>query len=301
MLNTAFYPCLQIRNSAFVLYYQSAEPIQRSRKQFKAQEFLRSTYKGEISKCSKRNITRAINLLIQDSPLKWYTNPITNRRNNHRLTFLTLTFSCSEIISLKVGYEKSLKPLLRWLKEVKNVVSYVWKAEFQKRGQLHYHITTNEFIRHDELRNKWNYIQKSNGYLQEYWEKHKHYDPNSSDIHAVYKIKDIESYLIKYVSKSVGQSNDKGKIWGCSENLRGKQYFTYEYIDENNLQALKEAEDKGAVRMLDFVENCEFYKIEKGKDFTIMVNKEDRKLISQYVKSDFKKTTEFLTNLNITK
>ena len=131
-----------------------------------------------------------------------------------RINFITLTFSCSELINLKEGYNNALKPFLRWLKEVQKCDLYVWKAEYQKDtdyygkekvhgGQLHYHITTNKFIHHTEIRNKWNYIQKQNGYLQEYWNKHGHYDVNSTDVHAVYKIKDIESYLIKYVSKSV--------------------------------------------------------------------------------------------------
>ena len=217
-----FVECLQIRNSAFCAYSTPLEPLPRSKKQKFAEKNLSSTYIGEVSKLSKKNISRAINLLLQCSPTVYYTNPLTNRRNHHRLTFLTLTFSCSKIVSLREEYKKSLLPLLRWLKEVKKVENYVWKAEYQKRGQLHYHITTNKFIEWTELRNKWNYIQKQNGYLQEYFEKNKHYDVNSTDVHAVYKIKDIESYLIKYMNKEVISNNNEDNLPINQNKVKGK-------------------------------------------------------------------------------
>ena len=108
---------------------QSAEPIQRSHKQLLTEQNLIDTYKGDISKLSKKNIARAVQLLVMASPWKWYLNPITNSKNRMRINFITLTFSCSELINLKEGYNNSLKPFLRWLKEVQKCELYVWKAE----------------------------------------------------------------------------------------------------------------------------------------------------------------------------
>jgi hypothetical protein len=296
-LNPALYGCLQIRNSAFCYYQQYAEQPERSRKQKLNERNLINTYSGEISRLSKKNISRAVQLLLMASPKVYYINPLTNKKNSHRLTFITLTYSCSNIVVLNEEYKLSLKPFLRWLCEIKGVKNYVWKAEYQKRGQLHYHITTNKFILHHEIKDKWNYIQKSNGYLTEYFDTHGHYNPNSTDVAAVYKINNIEAYLVKYLSKSVGNNTAKGKVWGCSDNLRGKQYFTYDYVPESFIDGIRNAEINGQVHELKDVENCTYWKIDKGKDFYLFFDKSDRKLIENYINSDFKKTIEYLNNL----
>jgi hypothetical protein len=305
----AYFGCLQIRNSALCHYLIPAEPIERSKRQIQNEFNLLSTYSGEISKLAKKNISRAIQLLLQGSPMQWYTNPITGKRNHHRLTFITLTFSCQKIVSLREEYKKSLLPFLRWLKEVQKVVNYVWKAEYQKRGQLHYHITTNKFIAWTEIRNKWNYIQKQNGYLQEYFAKKKSYDANSTDVHAVYKIQDIESYLCKYMMKSVISENEednlsvnqnqvKGKVWGCSENLRGKKYYTLEYVREEIIEAIEEQNKIGAVKKIESIDSCQFWKIQNKKDFTTLFHSSVAKDIQAYAMSEFKTTNEFFNNQN---
>lgn len=304
-----FVDCLQIRNSALCLYSTPLEKLPRSKKQKFTEKNLYNTYKGDISKLSRKNISRAVQLLIQVSPIVWYINPLTGKKNHHRLTFLTLTFSCSKIVSLREEYQKSLLPLLRWLKEVKKVENYVWKAEYQKRGQLHYHITTNKFIEWTELRNKWNYIQKQNGYLQEYFSKHNSYDANSTDVHAVYKIKDIESYLIKYMQKDVVSNNEddklpinenkcKGKVWGCSENLRGKQYYTFFNVSDTILNAVKADEVQGHLKKLDNIDNCTFWKVQAGKDYGELLHKSFVTEIKDYINSPFKSTIEFKKNQN---
>jgi hypothetical protein len=301
--------CVQFRNSAICHYATPAEKLPRSKKQKFAEIHLEKTYKGEVSKLSQKNIARAINLLVQSSPWHWYLNPITNKKNRMRINFITLTFSCSQNISLKIGYSNSLKPFLRWMLEVKKIKNYVWKAEYQKRGQLHYHITTNTFIHHTEIRNKWNYIQKQNGYLQEYWEKNHHYDANSTDVHAVYKIEDIESYLIKYMMKPVSDVDENksatlrnnfssGKVWGCSDNLRGKKYFTIEYADDKIFNAIKNEVANGNLIKSEKIETCNFYKMKKKLTYDKLLHKSTINLIENYAKSEFKTTNEFLNNQN---
>lgn len=295
---------LQIRNSSLCEYFEFAEKKQRTKKQIETKKNLSKTYGGEITVCSRKNISRAIQLLLMGSPRKWYENPITGKRNHHQLTFITVTFSCHSIVKLSEEYEKSLKPFLRWLRERKKVKNYVWKAEYQKRGQLHYHITTNEFIRHDELRQKWNSIQFNNGYLDDYHKLTGHYNAPSTEIDAVYKVENIESYLIKYLQKEVKSedkeaqddlenNNVRGKIWGCSENLRGKKYYTIQNVDIPIYQAIQSKIDNGIIYELPDIEHCRFFKCKKKKDFKNLLNKNDIKTIIDYAKSDFKNSIHY--------
>ena len=99
------------------------------------------------------------------------------------------------------------------------------KAELQERGQVHYHLTVNSFIHWQEIQNKWNKLQHKAGYLDDFAKKHRHYKPNSTDVHSVKNVKDIEAYLVKYICKN---QKDKtllnGKVWGCSSSLEGKRF-----------------------------------------------------------------------------
>jgi hypothetical protein len=194
-------------------------------------------------------------------------NTVTGKWQPFTLNFVTLTVSCSRNIGINEGYKNLLRPFLRRLQK-KGKFSYMWKAEFQKRGQLHYHLTTNEFQPWTLLRNEWNNLQRKHGYLNEYARKHRHYDANSTDVHAVYKVNDLAAYLSKYMSKPMLEVEpefygkppkiEKGKIWDCSVDLKQKQFsFIPTGVQQIVLSRLvKEKKIKHIV-----LDNCEIFKL----------------------------------------
>ena len=95
-----------------------------------------------------------------------------------------------------------LEPFLRWMRQVHNTTLYIWKAERQKRGAIHYHITSNKFIHYQELRNKWNWLLSKHGLNESYVKEHQHNNANSTDVHSVKNIKNLAPYLIKYFTKT---------------------------------------------------------------------------------------------------
>lgn len=218
---------IQFRNSSIVIYRQF-ERIYNSSHKFRdisgysqewlemingSTQFANKFYTGEVTKSAKKRIRAAVDLLIQITPRVELYNPVIQKYVNHKLSFITLTISENQrFISGKEAYTLLLKPFLDWLRKTKKINTYIWKAERQKpkdsngnlkgsQGQLHYHITTPAFILYDELRKKWNYLQQQANLLEQFYKEHNHYNPNSTDIHSVYKVKDLESYLIKYISK----------------------------------------------------------------------------------------------------
>lgn len=180
-----------------------------------------------ISAGAKKRLTRAITLLIESNQPKRIYNEVAGRIINHRLSFITLTVSdTTKNLTAKEAHELLLSHFLQWLRRTKKVTTYIWKAELQKRGQIHYHITTPSFINWQEIKDKWNNLQSRNGLLDKYYSEHKHYNANSTDIHAVRKINDLGAYLIKYFTKA--EQNAKsvgGKTWDCSDNLKSTGYF----------------------------------------------------------------------------
>lgn len=153
----------------------------------------------------------------------------------HRLSFITLTIpDGKELLTAAQGYDRLLKHFLQWLRRTEGAVTYVWKAELQKRGQLHYHITTPTWIHYQRIKDKWNNLLRREGLLDEFRAKYGHDNPNSTDIHEVRKIKDLAGYLVKEFCKTL-QNNIavNGKIWDASENLKAGKYFSIEMTESH--------------------------------------------------------------------
>ena len=199
-------------------------------------------YSGQMTTGARKRITKAVNLLTMIATPKRIYNEVLQREVTHRLSFITLTISeNTRNLTAKEAYKTLLEKFLLWMKRTKGVKHYIWKAELQNRGQIHYHITTTSFLNWKEIRQKWNRLQIEAGLLEDFYARYGHNDPNSTDVHEVYTKKDLTSYLIKYVSKAGGKEDKTtGKLWDCSESLKDNNYPDYEFTDQQQrfLEAL---------------------------------------------------------------
>lgn len=219
----------QVRAHSLVHY---AIPHPRPERQYKA--FTAKTYSGKMTKHSQRRIRKTIDLFIQISPPRLIFNEVSKSYQKFQLSFITLTISCSKLVTPAEGYKNLLAPFLRKMRTLGHV-SYVWKGEFQKRGQPHWHITSNAFIHHTWVRNTWNNLQSKHGYLDEYYQQHGHHGAPSTEIRSVKNLARVDMYLAKYISKEDKNGTWQGKIWGCSDNLRkGHQFsFSTTFLDDD--------------------------------------------------------------------
>jgi len=179
------------------------------------------------SKLSKKAISRiktAINWLIVSSKEKYVYNKATNKRFNFKVNLITLTLpDTSEKITELAFKTKLMHPFLVYMRKYYGLKNYVWKVEFQKNGKLHLHLTTDTFISHHVLRHYWNSLLKKNNFLDEFIAKYKHDNPNSTDVHAVWKVKNLGAYISKYMSKNEeSEETINGRIWGCNYELSDK-------------------------------------------------------------------------------
>lgn len=239
----------------------------------------RKGYTGEVTASTKKRIETAVDIFLQMAPERRIYNPVTKRNQNFKLSFITLTVSAHEPVStpdahaaLKVWLQHFRRP---WHKRrmSEQMSTYLWKAELQKRGQIHYHLTTNAWLHLIEIRRVWNDIQKARGWTADFYKAKGHHDPNSTDVHSIYRIKDVRRYLSKYIAKQQFEPSPAnpeagfpslmqpvtmgGKVWGCSEDLKGKKRFS-EKMDAETWDNMCEAYGNGALRKYES-EHCIFY------------------------------------------
>lgn len=177
--------------------------------------------KGQLSKKSKSKLKSSINWLIIAANKKNVKSLKYNQIFKFKINFITLTIPPQENELIE---EKKFKTILNtWLtyqRKYSKLNNYVWKIEKHKDNRLHIHILTDTFIHHRNIRNSWNTILKRNGLLELHYKKYENYDPNSTDIHSIKKVKKVAAYVVKYMAKN----NEKdslynGRVWACSSKL----------------------------------------------------------------------------------
>ena len=242
-----------------------------------------ATYSGRLTQGARKRLARAVTLLCQAVKPKWVRNPLTGQYHYHKLSFVTLTVPTVKMLSAKQAYKLLLAPFLDWLRKTKGVTTYIWKAELTERGQIHYHLTTPDFIPWDEIRRVWNRQLHDAGLLDEYAKQHGHFNPNSTDIHETRQVKNMSNYLIKELGKNINARRNKarkmvdsliqagelpadqrqqfideytgdevrtdGKLWDCSNNLAGAKYFAVP-LKEDTEKILRQYKKSGNVRVI---------------------------------------------------
>jgi len=234
---------MQLRQRSIVIYTDkiyTKPKVDEYRFKFNKSES-KKPYSGQVTTHSQRRIRKAVQILVQKSNWQQVYNPITMSEFRFKLNFITLTIPdlCSDLTA-KESYRLLLKPFLQTMQRVHGMRDYIWKAELQKRGTIHYHITTNTFINFMHIKKRWNKLLEKNGLMSEYIAKHNHSNPNSTDVHKVYNDENIEAYLEKYISKDEKSiSSVNGKVWDCSISLKSNKLFTVDLSPQNELNIVK--------------------------------------------------------------
>lgn len=178
-------------------------------------------HKGKVSAKAMKEIKNCVNWLVASAKQKTLYHAESKKYYTFKVNFITLTLpdTYNEITD-KILKEDLLNPLLTTLRKGYGLQNYIWKLEFQQNGKLHVHLTTDTFIYWQDLRRLWNKRLVSCGHMARFKAEHGHTDPNSTDVHAVYKINDIAAYISKYMSKDDTQLDKvKGRIWSCNQEL----------------------------------------------------------------------------------
>lgn len=224
-----YIPVLSIRHKRLITYCIPAEGSARRNHQSGKlfSDVKQKAYKlGTLSPGAKKRLKKALELLIDISPKREFKHPLTNRFHKFQITFVTLTLSAPQgDYSDSTITKELLEPFIRIMRNRFKCQSYVWRAEKQKNGNIHYHITTNQYIDYQHLRDEWNKVQSKLNFIDRFEKEHGHRNPNSTDIHSVRHVRDLASYMVKYMSKDTPEHLQVTcKLWDCSKNLKTKSY-----------------------------------------------------------------------------
>lgn len=231
-------PVIQLRPGCLLFYDQSFYSYSGQRNphlKINEDAFDHKLYTGKMNDKSKSRLRFAINLLVAQAKWKEVQNPTTKKFYRFKINFITLTLSARQKdLSDKLIKSKMLFPWIRNMRNVYHLRSYVWRAERQKNGNIHFHFSTDTYIPYDAIRDAWNYQQSKFHFITDFRNRNKSEFPNSTDVHAVYNIRNLASYLVKYMVKDEkGLDSIEGKVWDCSKNLKLKDRVVFEMTEQD--------------------------------------------------------------------
>jgi hypothetical protein len=157
---------------------------------------------GKVSYKARKNIELALSWLLYGAKNKKVYDAEKEKFFWFKVNFVTLTLSAEQMHSDEEITRVCLGNFLDNMRKRFALVNYLWRAEAQANGNIHFHITTDVYLPHDKLRMYWNRSQQLLGYVSAFSKKHGHANPNSTDVHSVKHVKRLAGYLSKYMCKN---------------------------------------------------------------------------------------------------
>jgi hypothetical protein len=156
---------------------------------------------GIVSCKGRKRLEKSLAWLIYYSKPKKVTDMETKKTFTFNINFITLTISSKQMHSDKEITKVCLGSFLDKCRKMVGLKNYIWRAEAQANGNIHFHLVTDTYIHYNDIRKWWNQSQELLGYVTEFSKKYHHFNPNSVDVHSVKHIQRICSYLGKYMTK----------------------------------------------------------------------------------------------------
>lgn len=189
----------------------------------------RGLFKGEISEKTRKDLKRKLNCYYESMysmGKKW------REKNKVFHPIVTLTLPSSQ---MHTDNELKRACLSRFVEKIRynyDVRFYYWVAEKQLNENIHFHLLIDRFMPHEAVRAYWNGYLEALGYIDIFEKKHKHRDPNSTDIQAIRNLARSSDYVTKYTTKLDQQGKIEGRLHGESDILRSVKKFKEEIWSE---------------------------------------------------------------------
>lgn len=219
MDNQVFRFC-SINNSSFVFYNKITKKSSNRVIKDKSVLNLSKSYKSTaLSDKAKKQINKIVYHWANCVELNQNQKLIDKKIKRRSLSMLTLTLPSYQVVSDKECNSKYLSPFINRLKKFKPDIHYLWVAEKQKNGSIHYHIILDLFVSKLWIREIWNRVLCNGPEFKAYVDKFNKKCPPTTEIDTLKKIKNACAYITKYITKIDTKQEINCKKWDCDSRL----------------------------------------------------------------------------------
>lgn len=180
----------------------------------------RGRFNGYMSPATKRHVRRAASTWLRSIFL--YRQHLKAKWDPGRPypTMATLTLPVEQRHDDRELHRTCLMPFLQRLKREHGLEQYLWRAEAQENGNLHYHVILDRFVDKDALTSLWLLSVDALGYRERYFATTGSLYPPCTEIHAVHsqvkdpktgELRDVDpvDYLVDYFLEIPEEQGDE--------------------------------------------------------------------------------------------
>jgi len=191
---------------------------------------------------SKKSVSKMVNICqnwsdaVDEYNDSAYIKKFTDKR---QLVLLTLTLSAPQKDSDVDIKRKLLNNFIIELIRESPRIKYLWKAEAQDNGNIHFHLIVDKFVNKNWYQSNWNRIQRNYGYHPDQTIDEFNCGLPSTRIESLKNKNNGIAYVAKYISKNECKRPITGRLWGCSDSLRELKPIEYRVNKNDVLEIVK--------------------------------------------------------------
>ena len=153
-------------------------------------------------------------------------------RRRRYFVLVTLTLPSVQIESDNVIKRKYLNVWLQNLERVHKGINWLWVAESQKNGNIHFHVVVDRWVAFEWVRRSWNRVLNNGAYIDNYRAKFGDGNPPSVNVHGQKAMGNPAAYITKYLTGDKFVRELEGRKWGCCDRLRQLDRYSINRGDE---------------------------------------------------------------------
>lgn len=155
------------------------------------------------------------------------------------MVFFTLTLSMPQHHTDQEIKRHCLNSFITSMKYRYTQFNYMWKAEKQGNGRIHFHFLTDRYVNKYDLQRNWNKAQNVLGYVDEYKNESGKDNPPSTHIKAAGSDNLTYNYIFDYLMKDEKYGPVGGIKAGMSDAVRLLKQFKHHWSDLGIYQLLR--------------------------------------------------------------
>lgn len=144
-----------------------------------------------------------------------------------RQGFLTLTLPGVATADHKAIKNKVLDPFFTYCRNRMGLKDYVWTAELQERGEIHFHAIVNTFMDKQRVRDAWIRACENSGIVAMSSSAKR----PSTEIEKCKSYNGSKAYAAKYLGKALKSGEILGRVWSGSHSVTGPKAISTNEIE----------------------------------------------------------------------
>lgn len=222
-----------IRDKAVYVYEQKHAGGGSRSVQKQSTDNLRLKYTAAgLSNTAKKDIQRRVDnwqWAVTASQRLWSKG---RERRRRYFVLITLTLAAKQTESDNVIKRKYLNVWLQNLERVHKGINWLWVAESQQNGNIHFHVVVDRYVQFEWIKRSWNRVQANGDYIDRYERKFGKRNAPSVNVRGQKIMGNPAAYITKYLTGDKFVRELEGRKWGCCDKLRQLDRYSLNRGDE---------------------------------------------------------------------